>query len=314
MYFCSSHLYSPNTYHQSHTDTTTNTNTATGTATGEDPCAQTSPSLTPPDVILPNLHDWVRQAVTQWIVKCRGKNEGATVAGTDEKGRLVNFQNYGPNWVYIQQWTIKYNGVPSDQIMVDLWKAPNDMIGRSIYKYDQDQNLIEVRQVDSQQNPIVTGTIQRRSGGGFYQTVLEFFDSNGSISHTRKLYQSDDPEMDSTFYLFKMFGIIPKTVEQKTDLTPPGFLSPSSPTPNTDTILDRLNKLNKPSEPYGTATSTGTYDDYVYKSPFSPDSSSTPSLTPATDALMKKYGLDKLTGIENKLYTSPFSPDPNKKP
>ena len=310
--------------HPSHSDTSTNTSTSTGTTTVTDviatpkidippvvkvdPCLQTSPSTTPPDIILPNTHNWVRQAVTQWTVKCQGNNEGATVAGRDEKARLLDWQEYGPNWVFVQQWTFKYGWAGSgEEISVDLYKPQFDFIGRAIYSYDRDHNLLEVRQVDSHQCPIVTGTIQRRPGGGFYQTILKSFDSSGSISNTRLLYQPDDPQMASSFYQFGMFGTIPKTVEQAPNLASPDL--PLSTTPGTDSLMDKLNKLNASPEhrgffsqnkplfdtlpgsglgvPYGTATSTSTsIDDYLYKSPSS-------SLTPSTP---------------NKLYTSPFTP------
>lgn len=312
--------------HPSHTDTppSTSTNTATTTTTDivvtppkvdivtppvveEDPCALTGPSPTPPHIILPYLHNWVRQAVTQWTVKCRGNNDGAVVTGSDEKGRLVNWQNYGPNWVFIQQWQIKYE---YQQTTVMLFKAPNDFMGRSIYRYDQDNNVIEVRQLDSQQRQVVTATIQRRPGGSFYQTILKYYDSMAVMTNTRILDTPDDPQMASTFYLFETFGTIAKTGEQAPTLATPDLPLPSSTTPDTGTLLDRLNRLNKPSRPsffspnkpltdtlpgsgpgvpYGTAT--GTDIDSLYKSPFSPGSTSTPS----TDSLMKKYGLDKLT-------------------
>lgn len=291
------------------TDTSTSTTTSTGTATDtaitppkpaeEDPCSLTEPSPTPPKIIHPYLHNWVKDAVAQWTVTCKGNNEGAVVCGRDDKGRIVNWQNYGPNWVFIQQWQIKYE---YQQKTVMLFKAPNDFDGRCIYRYDQDKNLIEIDKLDSQQRQVETATIQRRIGGGFYQTILKFYDSTAVVTNTRMLYTADDPEMSNTFYLFEMFGNIPKTVEQAPALTSPDL--PSTGT-STDTFMERLNKLNQtpdkgffghkdtlpslpgsgPGVPYGTSTATSTStDEHLLTSPFTGE-----SVTPGADALLKKW-------------------------
>ena len=290
------------------TDTSTSTTTSTATATDTaiippkpaevDPCSLTEPSPDPPKIIHPYLHNWVKDAVAQWTVKCKGNNEGAVVCGRDGKGQIVNWQNYGPNWVFIQQWQIKYE---YQQKTVMLFKAPNDFDGRCIYRYDQDKNLIEIDKLDSGQRQVETATIQRRPGGGFYQTILKFYDSTAVMTNTRILYSPDDPEMANTFYLFEMMGNIPKTVEQAPTLTSPDL--PSTGT-STDTFMDKLNKLNQkpysglfgkkdpfpslpgsgPGVPFGTSTSTSTStDDHLLPSPFGKE-----SLTPATDDLLKK--------------------------
>lgn len=319
-----------NTNTSTSTSTTTGTDTSTITTTDTtppkpvevDPCSLTGPQPTPPNIIKPTLHNWVMQSVTQWTVKCKGANEGATVEGIDEKGNLVVSQDYGPNWTFNQQWTIKreWSYASGDQVSVDLYKpSPFEFVGRSIYKYDRDKTLLEINKVDGHQIPIVTATIQRRPGGGFFGTTLKFYNSTSVITNTKTLYQPDDPEMASTFYLFEMFGTIPKTIDQTPNLTSPdiptilnqpdsetlqnrldrlnhhespGFFNPKLPdsqsplTPSTDTFKDKLDRLNHPSE------HSGFFDQNKLpgSGPTSPSNpfSTTPSSTPGLDALNKQ--------------------------
>lgn len=329
-------------------NTNTNTNTSTSTTTGTDtstitttditpppkpvevdPCSLTGPQPTPPNIIKPNLHNWVRQSVTQWTVKCRGTNEGATVEGTDEKGNLVVSQDYGPNWTFNQQWTIKreWSYGSGDRVSVDLYKpTPFEFVGRSIYRYDRDKTLLEISKVDEHQIPIVTATIQRRPGGGFFGTILKFYNSTDVITNTKTLYQPDDPEMASTFYLFAMFGGIQKTIDQTPNLTSPdiptiltqpdsetlqdklnrlnhhespGFFNPKLPdsqsplTPSTDTFKDKLDRLNHPAEHSGFFDQNklpGSGPGVPYTAPSNPFST-TPSSTPGMDALKRRLEL-----------------------
>lgn len=267
-------------------DTTTTTDTATITDTTpvpvevkEDPCSLPNPSSTPPKIILPNLHNWVRQAVTQWSVNCQGDASG-TITGRDEKGRLVVSQEYGKDWSIIQQWTFNYGWAGSGEtVTVDLYKPAFNFVGRSIYAYDQDHNVIEIRQQDGHQRAIVTATIQRSPGGAYYQTILKFFElATGSMTDTRVLSDANDPYMNSTFYQYGMLGgSTPKTVTS----------DPLAPIV-TDDFMKRYG-LDKPSTGLGNK---------IYTSPFAPpaDPNSTllnPSTTPSF--LRKKYGLDGLS-------------------
>lgn len=245
----------------------------------EDPCSLPNPSSTPPKVILPNLHNWVRQAVTQWSVNCQGDSSG-TITGRDEKGRLVVSQEYGKDWSIIQQWTFNYGWAGSGEtVTVDLYKPAFDFVGRSIYAYDQDHNVIEIRQQDGHQRAIVTATIQRRPGGAYYQTILKFFElATGSMTDTKVLSDANDPYMSSTFYQYGMLGgSTPKTVTS----------DPLSPIV-TDDFMKRYG-LDKPS--------TG-LENKNYTSPFaSPADPNNSLLTPSTtpSSLRKKYGLDGLS-------------------
>lgn len=271
------------------TDTSTTTDTTPPVVAKEDPCSRTNPSSTPPDVILPYTHNWVRQQVTEWTVKCVGDNQGGTITGRDDKGRLLDLQEYGNDWTFSQQWTFKYGWAGSgEEITVDYYKPSFEFLGRSIYAYDQEHNLISIRQLDGHQRAIVTATIQRRPDGGFYQTILTFYDiETGAQNNTRTLYDPDDQYMSSTFYQYRMLGTIPKTVTL-----------PSDPLFPTHTLPGH----------FGTSP----------LDPLSPSTTNTPSID---DIINKKYGLDMLPSTSTfpgsdgnsffspskKIYTSPFA-------
>jgi hypothetical protein len=179
---------------------------------------------------LPNIKDEIRQSAKLWRVNCQGTNAGAIVAAEDEKGRLINSLYYGPNWTYLNQWVVKYelpmSPASPEQISVELWKAPNDFVGRTIYVYDQRHNLTEIRKLDYQEKPVVIANVERKQAGGFYQIVLQFFDGSGLM---RSLYQPDDPQLAKIFYLCEVFGKIPKQVESLTNAIPASAANPFAP-------------------------------------------------------------------------------------
>lgn len=303
-------------------DTTTTTDTATIPDTipvpvevKEDPCSLPNPTSTPPKIILPNLHNWVRQSVTQWSVNCQGDRSSGTITGRDEKERLVVSQEYGRDWSIIQQWTFSYGFAGSGEtVSVDLYKPAFDFVGRSIYAYDQDHNVIEIRQLDGHQRAVVTATIQRRPGGAYYQTILKFFElATGSMTDTRTLYDSNDPYMSSTFYQYGMLGSVPKTVTSDPIYTSP-FTPPADPnstllTPSTtpsffkrkgldglstpSTSTPSLSELLKKNADPLTAPSTKSFFDKKYGGL---DSLSTPSSSTSNlSDLLKKYKSDQQT-------------------
>jgi hypothetical protein len=153
---------------------------------------------------------------------------------------------YGPNLTYQGQWLVAY-GSPPDDVTVEFWKAPETLEGRTIYTYDGNHNLTGMRKLDSQLQPMVTATVERRPGGGFYDVSLQFFDA---LHLTRKLYTPDDPQLEQIFYLTDVFGKIQKQIDSVAITSPTTLPAGQSSTDGSSPHLT-------PS-PFGTSTSPGT--------------------------------------------------------
>lgn len=261
-----------------------------------DPC-QSGESQTPPSFAQANVKDAAVQAVKLWRTNCKGTAQGAIVTGEDERGQLITALYFGPNLVYEAQFLVAYEA--ADKVSVELWKAPNDLASRTVYTYDASHNLAEIRKLDSQSQPLIIGTIERRPGGGFFAVDLQFIGEN----RTTKLYQTEDPQLDKNFDLFGNFGIIAKQVDPAPSATSPGIAPAYKPTGDlTDRFKYRpapfstpfstpgaLPLGNQPSDTSTPQTNTGT-DGHLSPSPFGgTDSTTMPS--PGMDALLKS--LDK---------------------
>ncbi|MBX9722337.1 MAG: J domain-containing protein [Candidatus Obscuribacterales bacterium] len=271
--------------------------TAADEAKKNDPC-QAGESQTPPSFAQANIKDAAMQAVKLWRTNCKGTGQGAIVAGQDERGQLITALYFGPNLVYQAQFLVSYEA--ADKTAVELWNAPNELASRTIYTYDASHNLIEIRKLDSQLQPLIIGTIERRPGGGFFAVDLQFIGEN----RTTKLYQTEDPQLEKNFDLFGNFGKIAKQVDPAPSATSPDIAPAYKPTGDlTDRFKYRPTPFSTPfstpgaltpldNQPSSTTTdatppqtNTGT-DGHLSPSPFGgTDSTAMPS--PGMDALLK---------------------------
>ena len=288
-----------------------NRQAAADEAKKNDPC-QSGTSQTPPNFAQANVKDSALQASKLWRTNCKGIGQGAVVTGEDANGRLIAGLYYGPNLTYQGQWLVSYDSA-GNRVTVELWNAPNELAGSTVYTSDASNNLIEIRKLDAQSQPLVIGTIERRPGGGFFAVDMQFVGEN----RTTKFYQSDDPQLTKNFYLCDVFGRIAKQVDPAPsisspdsissspayvptgDLTErfkntaspfanpfstPGALTPLSPSTSTATSSD--DHLTNVSPFSTTTTSTGS-DEHIFKeSPFGPSSDTTGS--PGMNALDKQ--------------------------
>ncbi len=266
-----------------------------------DPC-QPGDSQTPPSFAQANVKDAAMRAVKLWRTNCKGTGQGAIVTGEDERGQLITALYFGPNLAYQAQFLVAYED--ADKVSVELWKAPNDLASRTVYTYDTSHNLAEVRKLDSQLQPLIIGTIERRPGGGFFAVDLQFIGEN----RTTKLYQTEDPQLDKNFDLFGNFGKIAKQVDPAPSATSPDIVPAYKPTGDlTDRFKYRPTPFSTPfstpgaltpldNQPPSTTTDTSTpqtntgTDGHLSPSPFG-GTDSTKMPTPGMDALLKS--LDK---------------------
>lgn len=271
-----------------------------------DPC-QSGNTQAPPNFAQANINDAAMRTAKLWRTNCKGVGQGAIVTGEDERGQLVTALYYGPNLRYLGQYLVSYDS--ADKITAELWNAPNEFAGRTLYTYDASHNLIEIRKLDLQSQPLIIGTIERRPGGGFFAVDMQFIGEN----RTTKFYQSDDPQLAKNFELYEMFGKIAKQVDPAPTATSPDIRPAYVPTGDlTEHFKNRANPFAAPfstpaaltpfSSPSSTSTTTSTTtdttqsqtststDEHLMPSPFSGTGSAT-SPTPAMDNLLKT--LDK---------------------
>jgi YD repeat-containing protein len=275
-----------------------------------DPC-QSGTSQTPPNFAQANIKDTALAASKLWRTNCKGIGQGAIVTGEDEKGRLIAGLYYGPNLTYQGQWLVSYDAT-GNQVTVQLWNAPTELAGSTVYSYDASHNLTEIRRLDAQSQPLVIGTIERRPGGGFFAVDTQFISGNV----TTKFYTPDDPQLTKNFYLCDVFGRIPKQIDPmptatSPDSTPsspayiptgdlaehfknraspfaspfssPGALTPFSSTSTGTSSDDHLTTVS----PFSTTTTSTNSNEHIFKkSPFGPSSDSNNS--PGMDALNKQ--------------------------
>ena len=239
-----------------------------------DPC-QSGTSQTPPSFAQANIKDSTQQASKLWRTNCKGIGQGAVVTGEDENGKLVAGLYYGPNLTYQGQWLVSYDAT-GNRTTVELWNAPNQLAGSTVYTYDSSHNLTEIRRLDAQGQPEIIGTIERRPGGGFFAVDAQFI--SGNI--TTKFYTADDPQLTKIFYLCDVFGKIPKQIDPTPTATSPDS-TPSSPAyvPTGDLSERFKNRANPFANPFSTpgaltplsttpATQTSTDNGHLSKSPF----------------------------------------------
>lgn len=274
-----------------------------------DPC-QSGSSQTPPVFAQANIKSSALQASKLWRTNCKGIGQGAIVTGEDDRGKLITGLYYGPNLTYQGQWLVSYD-TTVNRITVELWNAPNELAGSTVYSYDTSHNLTEIRRLDQQGQPLIVGTIERRPGGGFFAVDTQFIGEN----RTSKFYQSDDPQLTKNFYLCDVFGKIAKQVDPASplispDATPsspayvptgdlpehfknraspfaspfssPGSLSPFSNTSTSTSSDDHLPNVS----PFSTSTSTESNNHILKQSPFGPSSGT--SNSPGMNALDKQ--------------------------
>lgn len=275
--------------------------TAADEAKKNDPC-QSGESQTPPSFAQANVKDAAMQAVKLWRTNCKGTGQGAIVTGEDERGQLITALYFGPNLVYEAQFLVAYEA--ADKVSVELWKAPNDLASKTVYTYDASHNLTEIRKLDSQLQPVIIGTIERRPGGGFFSVDLQFIGEN----RTTKLYQTEDPQLNKNFDLFGNFGKIAKQVDPAPSASSPDVVPAYKTTGDlTNSLKYRPSPFSSPfstpgalspqgNQPSNTATDTSTpqtntgTDGHLTPSPFG-ERDSTQMPTPGMEALLKS--LDK---------------------
>jgi hypothetical protein len=164
-----------------------------------------SPSATPPAFILPYLHNQVRFRVTEWTVRCRQNEQGAVVAGRDNAGRLVVWMEFGPRCSFVQQWIVNYS--TNGDVGVDLFRAPNDFIGRTVYQYDGWGRLALVKRLDDQQRPLTTGTFERNPDGTLCRVVVRRFDIYGRLGDVQVSWNYPNSTlMIAEFFQYELFG------------------------------------------------------------------------------------------------------------
>jgi hypothetical protein len=95
---------------------------------------------------------------------------------------------------------ISYGSTPDD-VTVEYWMLPKTFAGRTIYTFDSNHNLSQIRKFDSLSQLVVTASVERRSGGGFYDVVLEFIENGHSTS---KLCDPVDPQLPS-FSIWRLY-------------------------------------------------------------------------------------------------------------
>jgi curved DNA-binding protein CbpA len=273
--------------------------TAADEAKKNDPC-QSGDSQTPPAFAQANIKDAAMQAVKLWRTNCKGTGRGAIVTGQDERGQLITALYYGPNLVYEAQFLVTYES--ANKVSVELWNAPNELASRTVYTYDASHNLAEIRRQDSQSQPLIIGTIERRPDGRFFAVDIQFIAEN----RTTKFYQSDDPQLAKNFDLFEMFGTIAKQVDSAPLITSPDVTPAQLPTGDlTNQLKNRASPFASPFSTSGaltplgsqpssststdtttTQTNTTTDDGHLSPSPFG-DRNNTTMPTPGMDALLK---------------------------
>lgn len=272
-----------------------------------DPC-QSGTSQTPPNFAQANVKDAALQTSKLWRTNCKGVGQGAIVTGEDGQGRFITGLYYGPNLTYQGQWLVSYDST-GNRVTVEQWNAPNELAGSTIYTYDASHNLTEIRRLDAQSQPQVVGTIERRTGGGFFAVDTQFISGNV----TTKFYTPDDPQLTKNFYLCDVFGKIAKQIDTAPTLTSPDSSSPSPAYTPTGDLAERFKNRASPFAspfstpgaltPFGgsTSTATGSDDHLSNGSPFSTSTSTTSddhlirqspfgssSSTPGLDALNKQ--------------------------
>lgn len=201
--------------------TITNTITTVITENKNDPCALVGPQTSPPAVILPTLISGVREQVSLWDIKCYGTGGGASVHGRDAQNRDVVWQEYGPNWTLDHQDIVKAQG---NEIVVDRYKMPGDYQGRCTFKYD-DGSLIEANQVDSQQNPVISASVERRRNGRASVMVRP------AGGNTTTYYDLSGTDVKVRFYLGERYMQIKDYVEPPSALISPEG-TPTLPAPD----------------------------------------------------------------------------------
>ncbi|MBI4534501.1 MAG: dephospho-CoA kinase [Candidatus Melainabacteria bacterium] len=169
-------------------------------------CQYQSPSPTPPSFILAYLHNQVRFRTTQWTVRCRQNELGATVVGRDERGRLTNWMEFGPDLTFTQQWIINY--LPGNvQVEVVLFAAPNNFVGRTAYQYDNWGRLALVKRLDNGQRPLTAATFERSSDGSLNRVVVRRFNTDGLVVDVLvSWYHPNITLMIDEFYQYELFG------------------------------------------------------------------------------------------------------------
>ena len=244
--------------------TISNTITTVTKENKNDPCDLIGPQTSPPAVILPTLINGVKEQVSLWDVKCYGTGGGASVHGRDAQNRDVVWQEYGPNWSLDHQDIVKAQG---NEIVVDRYKMPGDYQGRCTYRFD-DGSLIEASQVDSQQNPVISLTVERRRNGRPSVIVKP------AGGNTTTYYDLSGTDAKRRFYLGERYMQIKEYVEPPTALTSPDSLPLPGPGRGTTGT-----------NPFSTSTQTPDNGGHLSPSPFG---SNSPSVTPETDKLLEK--------------------------
>ena len=242
-------------------------NNTTPTENKDDPCALVGPQTSPPAVILPTLIEGIKDKVSLWDIKCYGTGSGASVHGRDSQNRDVVWQEYGPNWVLDHQDIVKAQG---NEITVERYKMPGDYQGRCVYRYD-DGSLVEANEVDSQQNPVISLTVERRRNGKPSVIVKP------AGGNTTTYYDLSGTDAKSRFYLGERYMQIKDYIEPSTALTSPDSL----PLPGPDRGTTGTNPFST-----NTSTDTQTNDNGGHLSP-SPFGTSPPS-SPGMDKLLEQ--------------------------
>lgn len=159
-----------------------------------------------PDFAAPWLHNEVRQRVVEWKVRYQPDCQGATLIGRDYEGRLVVWQEYGPKFSFVYQWTVKYTG---DVTQVDRFEASNNFVGRSLYHHNKLGFVVRVDQLDGNQRMLASASLNRDVNGVIYGMTMNKYDQvTGRLLDTASFdnYSRIKEIMRAQYFLFGVFG------------------------------------------------------------------------------------------------------------
>ncbi len=159
-----------------------------------------------PDFAAPWLHNEVRQRVVEWKVRYQPDCQGATLIGRDYEGRLVVWQEYGPKFTFVYQWTVKYTG---NVTQVDRFEGNNVFVGRSLYWHNALGFIVRIDQLDGNQRMLASASLTRDVNGVIYCMTMNKYDQvTGRLLDSASFdnYAHIKEILRAQFFLFGVFG------------------------------------------------------------------------------------------------------------
>lgn len=139
-------------------------------------------------------------------MRCRQNELGWVVAGRDNEGKLVAWMEFGAQQRFVQQWIVNYPD-SRGSVYVDLFTAPNNFVGRTLYEYDGWSRLVLVKRLDDQQRNLTTATFERQPNGTLTKVVVRRFNEGGQIVDVEVSWNLPNATlMIAEFFQFELFG------------------------------------------------------------------------------------------------------------